>query len=103
MPHETGSFGPMPAQGQNAGGELTDEEILAVVCHERYTLGGADPNSDEYAEEFEDWCSEEAPTFLALEEGVTLDELADQGLTDAEGEPIEIIDIGDAPAAGSPP
>ena len=28
------------------------------------------PDSDEYAEEFEDWCSEEAPTFVALEEGV---------------------------------
>ncbi len=101
--HETGSLGPMPAQGQNAGGELTDEEILAVVCHERYTLGGADPNSDEYAAEFEDWCSEEAPTFVALEEGVTLDELADQELNNVEGEPIEIIDIGDAPAPGSPP
>ena len=103
MPTTTGSLGPMPAQGQNAGGDLTDEEILAVVCHERYTLGGADPDSDEYAAEFEDWCSEEAPTFVALEEGVTLDELADQELNNVEGEPIEIIDIGDVPAPGSPP
>ena len=102
-PHTAGSLGPMPAQGQNAGGELTDEEILAVVCHERYTLGGADPGSDEYAAEFEDWCSEEAPAFLALEEGATLDELADQGLTNTEGEEFEIIDIGDAPVPGSPP
>ena len=30
-PHETGSFGPMPAWGSTVGGELTDEEILAVV------------------------------------------------------------------------
>ena len=60
----------MPAQGATAGGDLTDAEILAVVCHERYTLGGADPTSDEYAEEFEDWCSEEAPMFAALEAGV---------------------------------
>ena len=73
------------------------------MCHERYTLGGADPTSDEYAEEFENWCSEEAPTFLALESGVTLDELADQGLIDAEGDEIAIIDIGDAPVPGSPP
>ena len=29
--------------GLDAGGDLTDDEILAVVCHERYTLGGADP------------------------------------------------------------
>jgi mono/diheme cytochrome c family protein len=101
--HETGSLGPMPAQGANAGGDLTDEEILAVVCHERYTLGGADPTSEDYVEEYEDWCSEEAPAFVALEEGVTLDELNDQGLTNAEGSELEIIDIGDAPAPGSPP
>jgi hypothetical protein len=102
-PHETGSLGPMPGQGANAGGDLTDEEILAVVCHERYTLGGADPAGDEYAEEYENWCSDEAATFLALETGVTLDELNDQGLTNASGEEIPIIDIGDAPVAGSPP
>jgi mono/diheme cytochrome c family protein len=94
--HTAGSLGPMPAFGANAGGELTDEEILAVVCHERYTLGGADPGA-EYAEEFENWCSDEAPAFAAVESGVTLDELADQGLE------FPIIDIGDAPAPGSPP
>ena len=103
-PHETGSFGPMPAWGSTAGGELTDEEILAVVCHERYTLGGADPTSDEYAEEFEIWCSEEAPTFLALESGATLDELADAGPGRRRGRARStIIDIGDAPVPGSPP
>ena len=59
----------------HAGGDLTDDEILAVVCHERYTLGGADPTADEYVEEFENWCSEEAPIFAALEEGGTLADL----------------------------
>ena len=98
----TGSLGVMPPWGANAGGELTDEEILAVVCHERYTLGGADPESDEFAEEFEDWCAEEAPTFANLEEGGTLADLDDRGLTNADGDPIEIIPIGDAPVAGSP-
>ena len=78
----------MPGQGSTAGGDLTDEEILAVVCHERYTLGGADPTGDEYLEEYEDWCSDEAPTFVALEAGATLDQLADQGLTNAAGEEI---------------
>ena len=29
----------MPGQA----GQLTDAQILAVVCHERFTLGGADP------------------------------------------------------------
>ena len=51
---------------------LTDVEILAVVCHERYTDGGADTTSEEFVEEYENWCSEEAPAFLALEEGETL-------------------------------
>ena len=79
-PHLTGSFGVMPPQGEAAGGDLTDAEILAVVCHERYTLGGADPTADDTVEEFETWCSEEAPAFVALEDGTTLAELADAGL-----------------------
>ena len=102
-PHLTGSFGVMPPQGEAAGGDLTDAEILAVVCHERYTLGGADPTADDTVEEFETWCSEEAPAFVALEDGTTLAELADAGLTNADGQAIEITPIGDAPAAGSPP
>lgn len=102
-PHLTGSFGVMPAQGEAAGGSLTDAEILAVICHERYTLGGADPTSEEYLAEYEGWCSEEAPAFVALEEGTTLAELADAGLTNAEGEPVVVIPVGDAPAPGSPP
>jgi mono/diheme cytochrome c family protein len=100
--HMTGELGVMPPWGATAGGELTDEEILAVVCHERYDLGGADPASDEFVEEFEDWCAEEAPVFINLEEGGTLADLADAGLTNADGDPIEMIDIGDAPAPGSP-
>ena len=51
------------------GGQLTEDEILAVVCHERYTLGGADPTSEEYADEYETWCSEESPVFAELEAG----------------------------------
>jgi hypothetical protein len=101
-PHTVGEFGVMPAWGTTAGGELTDDEILAVVCHERYTLGGADPTSDDHAEEFENWCSEEAPVFVNLEEGGTLADLADAGLTNTDGDPLEIIDIGDAPAEGTP-
>ena len=98
-PHLTGSFGNMPKQG----GDLTDEEILAVVCHERYTLGGADPTAEEYIEEYENWCAEEAPTFAALEGGTTLAELADESVVDLDGDPIEIIPIGEEPAEGSPP
>jgi ADP-ribosylglycohydrolase len=93
----------MPGQGSLAGGDLTDDEILAVVCHERYTLGGADPASEEFVEEFENWCSEESPIYEALEAGTSLADLADAGVVSTEGEPIEMIPVGDAPAEGSPP
>ncbi|MFP5487336.1 MAG: hypothetical protein ACLGHQ_03405, partial [Acidimicrobiia bacterium] len=75
--HIAGAFGVMPAQGQTAGGALTDYEILAVVCHERYALGGADP-SGEFAEEFETWCSEESEIFVALEGGTSLAMLSEE-------------------------
>lgn len=95
--HTTGSFGVMPQQGAEAGGSLTDAEILGVVCHERYTLGGADPTGADYAEEYEAWCGEESEIFHALEDGSqTLATVHDMGLD------VEIIPIGDAPAEGSP-
>lgn len=70
-PHITGAQGVMPAQGAEAGGALTDNELLGVVCHERYVLGGAD-EMEEYDGEFEKWCSEESPLFSALEGGASL-------------------------------
>ena len=76
----------------DAGGALTDYEILGVVCHERYTLGGAE-EIDGYEEEFEQWCSEESPLYEALEAGeslLTLEEVDDT-----------IIPIG-LPAPGQP-
>ncbi len=62
---------PMPQQGQMLGGALTEAEILGVVCHERYTISGADAASEEWKEEFETWCSPESEIFLALENGAT--------------------------------
>ena len=76
----------------SAGGGLTDYEILAVVCHERYALGGADPTG-EYSAEFTEWCSESSEIFADLEAGgdlATLNERFDG-----------ILPIGDAPVAGS--
>jgi len=103
-PHLTQSLGVMPGQGALAGGDLTDDEVLAVVCHERYDLGGIDPASEEYVEEFEHWCSDESPIYEALESGNTsFATLADAGVVGADGEPIEMLVIGDAPAEGSPP
>jgi hypothetical protein len=93
-PHVAGARGVMPAQGSTAGGGLTDAEILSVVCHERYALGGADPTGD-YAAEFDTWCSETSAIFTDLEGGGLLADL-DQRF---EG----IIPIGTEPAAGSPP
>jgi mono/diheme cytochrome c family protein len=94
-PHITGARGPMPQQGSTVGGDLTDYEILGVVCHERYTLGGADAGGA-FAEEFERWCSEESEIFVALESGET-------GLQMLEETFDDIIPIGTEPAPGSPP
>jgi mono/diheme cytochrome c family protein len=99
----TGSFGLMPAWGANAGGDLTDAELLAVVCHERYAFG-VDPAADEAtAEEFELWCSEESPMYAALEAGTPLADLDTAGITGPDGAPVEIIDIGNEPVEGQSP
>jgi mono/diheme cytochrome c family protein len=92
-PHLTGARGVMPNFGATTGGALTDAQILAVVCHERYTLGGADPTAD-YLEEYENWCSPESPGWVDLEEGAA--SFADIGDL-IEGS----IGVGEAPAEGS--
>jgi mono/diheme cytochrome c family protein len=84
-PHVVGGLGNMPAfQGQ-----LLDHEIVSVVCHERYTLSGADPTSEEWADEYETWCAEGAPAWEAIDSG----ELA---LADPEV-PTELADLGVSP------
>ncbi len=76
--HLTQARGIMPAQGAAQGGGLTEPQILAVVCHERFTLGGADPTA-EYLEEYEKWCSPEAPAWVGLEDGsITFANVADE-------------------------
>ncbi|HYN34002.1 MAG TPA: hypothetical protein VES40_15365 [Ilumatobacteraceae bacterium] len=93
-PHITGERGVMPAFGS----QLTEYEIIGVVCHERYTLGGADPTSEEWAAEFEAWCAPDAPIFDAVETG-------EYDYTSPEAEPIgdvEIIPVGPEAVAGSP-
>lgn len=93
-PHVTGNLGVMPA----FGGQLTQYEIVSVVCHERYTLGGADPTSEEYAEEYETWCSEESPVFAELEAG-TYDYTSPEAPVFGE---VEILPIGPEAVPGSP-
>jgi mono/diheme cytochrome c family protein len=94
-PHITGAQGVMPQQGSAAGGDLTDYQILAVVCHERYALGGADPTSAEWSEEFETWCSEESEIFAGLQGGT-------MNLQTLESSVEGIIPIGMEPVPGSP-
>jgi mono/diheme cytochrome c family protein len=98
--HLVGQVGVMPQWGSTVGGGLTDAEILAVVCHERYDFNGPDPADEAVVEEYELWCSEESPMYTALVAGTALADLDTAGITD--GAAVEIIDIGDAPAEGSP-
>ena len=72
------------------------------MCHERYTLGGADPTSEEYEAEFEYFCSEESPVFEALESGessLTSEEA--ETFSTAEGAEFTIDPVG-APKPGQP-
>ena len=90
--HVTGAKGVMPGFGSEVGGALSEAEILAVVCHERYTLGGADPAGD-YLDEFEKWCGPESEAWLGFEtETLTFENIADE----LEG----TFAIGLEPAAG---
>jgi mono/diheme cytochrome c family protein len=84
-----GSF--MPAQKDN----LTQAEILAVVCHERYDLGGVATDDAEWAEEYEKWCSEESAIYAGLEDGsLTFDNLSDKV--------ADVLPVGTAPRPGTP-
>jgi mono/diheme cytochrome c family protein len=94
-PHITHAKGVMPGQSdQVSGGSLTDAQILAVVCHERYTVGGANPTTD-HLDEYTKWCSPTAPAWEGLESGeLTFENIADE----LEG----TLPVGTEPAPGSP-
>ena len=94
-PHLTGAKGQMPNQGLTTGGALTDAQILAVVCHERFTLGGADPLGANL-EEYEKWCGPESAAWLGLEDGSITFANSAEKLKDT-------FVIGAAPAAGHAP
>jgi hypothetical protein len=80
----------MPAQG----GDLSDAEILGVVCHERYTLGGAEEGDPAFTEEFETWCAEGSEIFADLEGGGDIRTLAERF--------PDTMPIGNEPVPGSP-
>lgn len=98
--HVTGELGNMPG----FAGQITDYQLLAVVCHERYTLGGADPSSEEFAEEFEQFCSEESPVFAALQAGeISLDMDSLEPFVGPSGDEFTIDPVGSAPIEGGGP
>jgi mono/diheme cytochrome c family protein len=87
--HITKARGTMPGQA----GQLTDAQILAVVCHERFTLGGADPVGAR-EDEFNKWCAVDSPAWIALEDGSATFEDVDTVVPGA-------IKVGTEPAPGS--
>jgi mono/diheme cytochrome c family protein len=88
-PHITKAKGVMPAQGT----QLTQAQILAVVCHERFTLAGADQVGAN-AKEFNDWCAVDSPAWTALEDGSATFDNIDTKVPGA-------IKVGTDPAPGS--
>lgn len=90
---------PMPMQGEKAGGGLSEAQILGVVCHERYALGGADPTSEEWKEEYETWCSPESPIFAALESGGTSFDTVDKDFSMLTVKP-RVVGTTPRPSAG---
>ena len=81
---------PMPMQGEKAGGALTEAQILGVVCHERYVIGGTDPKDEKWAAEYETWCSPESEIFLALEKGTSSFETIDKNFSMLPGPPAHV-------------
>lgn len=66
-----GAKGKMPNWGEKTGGELTDAEIVAVICHERYNLGGIDVATaakPDYVKEQADWCTADGAKWLSVGE-----------------------------------
>lgn len=78
---------PMPQQGEKAGGALTEYQILGVVCHIRYDLAGADPAGEEWAAEYETWCSPDSEIFKALQDGATSFDTLDKDFSMLENAP----------------
>jgi mono/diheme cytochrome c family protein len=86
--HITGASG-----GQMPGwrGNISEADIVAAVCHERYDLGGGDKASAEYAL----WCAPDSAIYAGFKDGsVTMtnvgDKFKDKG----------VIAVGDKPLAG---
>ena len=83
----------MPSQKAN----LTEAEILAVVCHERYDLTGVKPDDPKWAKEYTMWCSPDSPIYAGLKDGsLTFDNL------DTKMKVKGVLPIGTKPRPGTP-
>lgn len=87
----------MPMQGTKGGGALTEAQIVAVVCQERYDLGGADPTSTQWAAEYELWCSPEAKIYAAIKGGS-----ANFDNVDTVFKADKVLPVGTVPRPGTP-
>ena len=63
-----GVAGGMPAWGATAGGGLSDVEILAVVCHERFGNASVDLQTT-FQAEYDAWCTADSPNWATVEAG----------------------------------
>ena len=70
---------------------------MAVVCHERYDLGGADPTSEQWETEYELWCSPEAKIYEAI-----LDGSANFDNVDTVFKADKVLPVGTVPRPGTP-
>ena len=80
--------------GQMPGwkGNLSDSDILAAICHERYDLGGGDQASAEYLL----WCAPDSAIYAGFKDGsVTFVNV------DAKFKDKGVRIVGDVPLAGS--
>jgi mono/diheme cytochrome c family protein len=73
-------------------GNLSDADILAAVCHERYDLGGGDVASDEYLL----WCAPDSAIYASLKDGSATFDTLHTKFADKK-----IMEIGPVPKAGS--
>jgi mono/diheme cytochrome c family protein len=84
--HIAGAKGVMPNQAPT----LSDAQILAVVCEERYGIAGG----DEASAEFTTWCAPDSAIYAALEAGTAT-------FADLHTKFDGVLEIGTVPLAGT--
>ncbi|NBP50815.1 MAG: hypothetical protein EBU70_06485, partial [Actinobacteria bacterium] len=65
----------------------------------RYEIAGADPASEQWAAEYERWCSPESEIFAALESGATTFDKVDETFSALMPEPPRAVGTKARPSA----